>query len=64
MPPRGYHAISIDEEKFELLTQVVVKYNCDSIAEVIEKSATVAMEQDEPDLAQTLAELLNDWNLQ
>jgi hypothetical protein len=60
MPPGGCHAISIDEEKFELLTQVVVKYNCDSIAEAIEKSATVAMEQDGPDLAQILVELLNN----
>jgi hypothetical protein len=37
----------------------VVKYNCDSIAEAIEKSATVALEQDESDLAQILVELLN-----
>jgi len=43
-----------------LLTQVMAKYDCDSVAEAIEKSADIALERDEADLAQTLAELLND----
>jgi hypothetical protein len=60
MPPEGYRAITIDEETFELLTQVMVKYDCGSVAEAIEKSANVALEQDESELAQLLAELLND----
>jgi len=38
----------------------MVKYDCDSVAEAIEKSANVALENDEAELAQTLAELLND----
>jgi hypothetical protein len=52
MPPEGYRAITIDEETFELLTQVMVKYDCDSVAEAIEKSANVALERDESELAQ------------
>jgi hypothetical protein len=60
MPPEGTHASTINEGMFELLTQVVVKYDSDSIAEAIEKSATVALEQDESDLNQIVAELLND----
>ena len=60
MPPEGCRAITIDKEMFELLTQVMVKYDCDSVAEAIEKSANVALEQDESELAQILAELLND----
>mgnify|MGYP000108346732 FL=1 len=60
MPPEGFRAITIDEETFELLTQVMIKYDCDSVAEAIEKSANVALERDEADLAQILAELLND----
>jgi hypothetical protein len=60
MPPEGYRAITIDEETFELLTQVMVEYDCGSVAEAIEKSANVALEQDESELAQILAELLND----
>jgi len=60
MPPEGCLAITIDEETFELLTRVIVKYDCDSVAEAIEKSATIALQQNEAELAQTLAELLND----
>jgi len=60
MPPEGCRAITIDEETFELLTRVMVKYDCDSVAEAIEKSATIALQQNEAELAQTLAELLND----
>jgi len=60
MPPKGFRAITINEETFELLTQVMVEYDCDSVAEAIEKSANVALERDEGDLAQILAELLNN----
>jgi hypothetical protein len=60
MPPEGYHAITIDDETFELLTDVMIEYDCDSVAEAIEKSATVTLQQDEAKLAQILAELLND----
>jgi len=47
MPPEGCRAITIDEETFELLTRVMVKYDCDSVAEAIEKSATIALQQNE-----------------
>jgi hypothetical protein len=60
MPPKGFRAITIDDETFELLTEVMVKYDCDSVAEAIEKSANIALEKDEAELAQNLAELLND----
>jgi len=60
MPPEGCRAITIEEETFELLTQVMVKYDCDSVAEAIEKSANVALEKNESELAQILAELLNN----
>ena len=38
----------------------MVKYDCDRVAEATEKSATVALQQNEAELAQILAELLND----
>jgi hypothetical protein len=60
MPPEGYRAITIDDETFELLTEVMLEYDCDSVAEAIEKSATVAIQQDEAELAQILAGLLDD----
>ncbi len=60
MPPEGYRAITIDDETSELLTEVVVEYDCDSVAEPIEKPSTVALQQDEAELAQILAGLLDD----
>jgi len=60
VPPVGFHAITTDDETFELLTQVMKKYDCDGVAEAIEKSANVALEKDKSELPQTLAELLND----
>ena len=60
MPPEGFPAITIDEETFGLLTQVMVKYDCNSVAEAIEKSADVALEKDEAEFAQILSELLNE----
>jgi len=38
----------------------MVKYDCGSVVEAIEKSANVALERDKFELAQILAELLND----
>jgi len=60
MPPEGCRAITIDKETFELLMQVMVEYDCDSVDEELEKSANVALEKDEPELAHILAELLNN----
>jgi len=60
MPPEGFHSITTDDETFELLTQVMKKYDCDGVAEAIEKSANAALEKDESELPQTSAELLND----
>lgn len=59
MPPEGYHAITVDEETFELLTQVMVEYDCDSIADAARSSAIIALEKDEAALAQLLADCLS-----
>jgi hypothetical protein len=47
-------------QTFELLAQVMIKYDCDSAAEAIKNSDDVFLEKDVSELAQTLAELLND----
>ena len=60
MPPESYQAITVGEETFERLTQVMVEYNCDSIAEAAEKSAAIALEMDEAALAQLLADRLEE----
>jgi len=38
----------------------MIEYGCDSIAEAVNKSATIALETDESDLAQLLADRLAD----
>lgn len=42
LTPEDLRAITIDDEGFELVTQVMVEYDCDSVAKTIEKSANVA----------------------
>lgn len=60
MPPDGYHAITVDEETMNLLTQVMVEYDCDSVAQAAKRSATVALESDDAALAQLLADRLSE----
>jgi len=56
----GCQAITVDEETFDLLTETMVEYDCGSVAEAVNKSATTALETDESDLAQLLADRLSD----
>jgi len=60
MPPEGYHSITVDEETFDLLTQVMIEYDCRSLADATTKSAKIALETDESDLAQLLADRLSE----
>lgn len=60
MPPDGFQAITVDEETFELLAQVMVEYDCDSVAEAAETAATIALERDEAALAQLLSDRLSE----
>ena len=58
MPPEGFHAITVDEQTIEQLTQVMIELNCASVSEAVAKSATIALETDEAELAQILADRL------
>lgn len=60
MPPDGYHSVSVPEEVTEQLALVMAEYDCDSWAEAIETAATMALERDEAELAQILANQLSD----
>jgi len=60
MLSKGCRAITIDEETFELLREAMIEYDCDSVAESVEKSATVAPQQDEAELAQISAKPLEE----
>jgi hypothetical protein len=58
MPPDGYTSLTVSEEVFEQLITVMTEYDCDSIADAVETASTVALERDEAELAQILADQL------
>lgn len=53
----------MSDETFELLTKVMADYDCDSTADAVHTSATIAMEHDEAELARQLADFLQEWPL-
>lgn len=58
MPPEGYNAVTVPDEVFEQLTEVMIEYDCNSIADAVATASTVALERDEQTLAQILAQRL------
>ena len=60
MPPEGYSTITVPDEVFERVTEVMVEYDCDSIADAVDTASAVALERDEAALAQLLAQRLSE----
>lgn len=58
MPPDGYSSITVSDDVFEQLGVVMAEYDCDSPAEAIETASRIALERDEAELAQILADRL------
>ena len=58
MPPEGYNTITVPDEVFEQVTEVIIEYDCDSIADAVATASAVALERDEAALAQLLAQRL------
>jgi hypothetical protein len=58
MPPEGYNAITVSDEVFQQILAVMSEYECDSIADAVATASTVALERDEAELAQILADRL------
>jgi hypothetical protein len=58
MPPDGYTSLSVSDDVFEQLAAVMAEYDCDSIADAVETASTIALERDEAELAQILADQL------
>jgi hypothetical protein len=52
MPPEGYSTITVPDEVFEQVTEVMTEYDCDSLADAVLPASTIARERDEADLAQ------------
>ena len=58
MPPDGYSTITVPDEVFERVTEVMIEYDCDSIADAVDTASAVALDRDEAALAQLLARRL------
>ena len=42
MPPEGYSTITVPDEVFERVTEVMIEYDCDSIADAVDTASAVA----------------------
>lgn len=60
MPPEGYNTITVSEDVFVLLTEVMDEYDCQSIADTVETASVIALDRDEAELAQHLADRLRE----
>ena len=60
MPPDGYNTITVSDDVFALLTEVMDEYDCKSIADAVETASVIALDYDEAELAQLLADRLQE----
>jgi hypothetical protein len=60
MPPEGYRNLTVHEDVLTLLVEVGAKYDCKSYPDAVETAALVALERDSADLAQILADQLEE----
>ena len=60
MPLDGYNTITVSEDTFGLLTEVMDEYDCESIADAVETASVIALNYDEAELAQLLADRLRE----
>ncbi|WP_114579084.1 hypothetical protein [Saliphagus sp. LR7] len=47
MPPDGYTSITVPDEVFEQLTEVMSEYECESIVDAVAVASAIALERDE-----------------
>ena len=60
MPPDGYNTITVSEDVFGLLVDVMDEYDCESVADAVEAASIIALDYDEVELAQLLADRLQE----
>lgn len=60
MPPDGYNSLTVSDEVMEQLALVMAEYDCDSLADAVSTASTIALERDEAELAQILADKLSN----
>ena len=60
MPPNGYNAITVSDDVLQQVIAVMSEYNSDSIADTVATASAVALERDNAELAQILANKLDE----
>jgi hypothetical protein len=60
MPPDGYNSLTVSDEAMEQLALVMAEYDCESLADAVSTASAIALERDEAELAQILADRLAD----
>jgi hypothetical protein len=60
MPPDGYNSLTVSDEVMEQLALVMAEYDCESLADAVSTASAIALERDEAELAQILADRLAD----
>ena len=60
MPPDGYNSLTVSDEVIEQLALVMAEYDCDSLADAVSTASAIALERDEAELAQILANQLSN----
>jgi len=58
MPPDGYHTITVSDEVFQQVVAVMSEYECESVADAVATASAIALDRDEAELAQILADQL------
>ena len=58
MPPEGYQTITVSDEVFQQVLAVMTEYECDSVADAVATASAIALNRDEAELAQILADQL------
>ena len=58
MPPEGYSINTVPDEVFEQVTEIMIEYDCGSIADPVATALAVTLECDEAAIAHILARRL------
>ena len=60
MPLNGYNTITVSDDVFALLTVVMNRYDCESIADAVETASVIALNYNEAGLARLHADQLRE----
>lgn len=58
MPPDGYRTITVSDEVFQRVVAVMSEYECETVADAVSSASTIALNRDEAEIAQILADQL------